>query len=143
MRVVLDTNVLVSGILSAQSHPGRIVDWVRTATLTPVVDDRILAEYADVLRRPYFRRYFSLHEAETMLDFLHRGSDYVVCSGSALCLPDPDDASFLETALTLSIPLITGNLRHFPEGQRQNCTVVSPRQFIEHWDGGDDWKGKG
>lgn len=134
MKIVLDTNVLVSGIVSARSHPGRIIDWIRTVELAPAVDDRILAEYGEVLRRSHFRRYFSLHEAETMLDFLRHESEYVVCSENTPDLPDPGDAPFLETALALSIPLITGNLRHFPKEKRRGCTVLSPRQFTEHWE---------
>lgn len=134
MMLVLDTNVLVSGILSARSHPGRIIDLIRTAKLTPVVDDRILAEYTEVLHRSYFRRYVSLHEAETMLDFLRHESEYVVCSENTPDLPDPDDAPFLETAVASSTPLITGNLRHFPEEKRRGCTVLTPRQFIGKWE---------
>lgn len=134
MKLVLDTNVLVSGILSARSHPGRIIDWIRSAKLTSVVDDRILAEYSEVLQRPYFRRYFSLHEAQTVLEFLRHESEYVVCSANIPDLPDPDDAAFLEAALTLSAPLITGNIRHFPKEKRRGCIVYSPHQFVQFWE---------
>ncbi len=58
MKIVLDTNVLISGILKPSGPPGRIVDLLRSGVLQLVVDDRILAEYTDVLRRDYFLQYF-------------------------------------------------------------------------------------
>jgi len=45
-RLVLDTNVLVSGMINAFGAPGRIADLVRERHVELVVDDRILAEYA-------------------------------------------------------------------------------------------------
>ena len=52
MRVVIDTNVLVSGLWRPSGNCAVIVDAVRTWTLVAVLDDRIYAEYAGVLRRP-------------------------------------------------------------------------------------------
>jgi uncharacterized protein len=51
MRVVVDTNVLVSGVLN-RGPPGRIVDAIVAETFTVLYDDRILGEYRDVLARP-------------------------------------------------------------------------------------------
>ena len=130
MKAVIDTNVLVSGILNPGSYPGRIVDMLRTSRVQAVVDDRILAEYADVLRRPYFRKYFSLSEADAMLDFLRHASQYVVCTMLADDLSDPGDTPFLEAALTAGVPLVTGNTRHFPSDRRRGCRVCTPRQFL-------------
>ena len=52
IRVVLDTNVLVSGLLSEHGPPGLIVDLVFAGELALVYDARLLAEYRDVLVRP-------------------------------------------------------------------------------------------
>ena len=54
-RAVFDTNVVVSGFLSPAGPPGRIVEWLRNGSVQAVVDDRIMAEYAEVLARPSFR----------------------------------------------------------------------------------------
>ena len=61
MKAVVDTNVLVSGMICTVGHPARVVDAVRADTIQLAVDDRILAEYADVVKREYFRRYFSMN----------------------------------------------------------------------------------
>ena len=67
MKLVLDTNVLVSGMINSAGYPGKIVDLLRSASLEVVVDDRILAEHADVLRRERFRDYLSEAETEEMM----------------------------------------------------------------------------
>jgi predicted nucleic acid-binding protein len=53
-RAVFDTNVIVSGLLSPDGPPGRIVEWLRAGTIQAVLDDRVAAEYAEVLTRPRF-----------------------------------------------------------------------------------------
>ena len=47
-------------------------------------------------------------------------------------LPDPDDEIFLEVALSGNARyLVTGNLKHYPEQNRQGARVLSPREFLE------------
>ena len=51
MKVVIDTNVLVAGLLSATGPPGWIVEAALSGQLEPVFDMAILQEYEEVLRR--------------------------------------------------------------------------------------------
>ena len=99
------------------------------------MDDRVFAEYADVLRRRPFRRYFSLAEAETLLDFLSSDSERIVATVLISTLPDAGDIPFLETALSAEAPLVTGNLKHFPAHLCQGCPIFTPRRFIEEFFG--------
>ena len=130
MKVVMDTNVLVSGMINPAGAPGRLVDMIRAGTLQLVVDDRILAEYADVLRRPGMRPYFTTKDTEAILDFLYRDAEHALATICIAGLADPDDAPFLEVALAAKVPLITGNKRHFPVEKHSGCTVLSPGEFI-------------
>ena len=129
MKAVIDTNVLISGLLNPNGTPGRIVDSLRTGQFVPVIDDRILDEYIRVLRRPYFERYFSKLDREHLVDYLTHNSEYIIATARCTDLPDPYDAPFLETALTASVPLVTGNQKHFPPDKTQNCKVYSPAEF--------------
>ena len=52
IRIVLDTNVLVAGLLSEKGPPGQIVDSILAGEIEVACDTRILAEYRDVLARP-------------------------------------------------------------------------------------------
>ena len=57
IQIVLDTNVLVSGLLSPLNAPGRIIDALQIERIQLAIDDRIFLEYGEVLRRPKFERY--------------------------------------------------------------------------------------
>jgi putative PIN family toxin of toxin-antitoxin system len=130
VKLVVDTNVLVSGLIRAAGPPGRVVDLIRVGILTPVVDDRILAEYRDVLRRTDLLKYFSPQDSEAIIDFVEHASHRTAARVIIHDLPDVGDVPFLEAALAEEVPLVTGNLKHFPEDRRRGCLVVDPAEFL-------------
>ncbi|MCJ7687571.1 MAG: putative toxin-antitoxin system toxin component, PIN family [Desulfobacteraceae bacterium] len=133
MKIVIDTNVLISGMLNPSGPPGRIVDLLRSGALQVVVDDRILSEYTDVLRRRYFLRYFRKSERQDVIEYLSKNSYYTLSRVVAQDMPDEGDVPFLEIALSEGVPLITGNFKHYPERARMGCNVLSPKQFIDRF----------
>ena len=133
MKVVLDTNVLISGMLNPLGPPGQIVDFLRSDVLQLVVDDRILAEYIDVLRRDYFLKYFSEADREDVIEYLSKNSYYSSSSVVVHNMPDKGDTPFIEMAITENVPLVTGNIKHFPRQVRKGCIVVSPAQFLKKY----------
>jgi putative PIN family toxin of toxin-antitoxin system len=129
IRAVVDTNVLVSGFLSASGPPGRIVDWLRAGTVIAVLDDRIFAEYADVLARPAFR--LSPADVEDVLAAIRSHAVWAdVGPQDQVTLPDPDDAAFAECALVEAVPLVTGNQRHFPKPACRGLRIMAPAEFV-------------
>jgi uncharacterized protein len=68
MRVVIDTNVIVSGVLNPHVSLGRIVNAPLSGTATVLYDDRILSEYREVLLRPVFG--FQRSDVNVLLDFI-------------------------------------------------------------------------
>jgi len=133
VKIVIDTNVLISGMLNPSGPPGRIVDLLRSGVLQVVVDDRILSEYTDVLRRRDFLRYFRKSEREDVIEYLSKNSHYALSKTVGHDLPDQGDVPFLEIALSEGVPLITGNLKHYPERARMGCRALSPKQFIDQF----------
>ncbi len=131
MRIVLDTNVLVSGMINPNGHPGRIVDLIREGLVDLVVDDRILAEYTEVLNRPKFKPYFHASDVLDILVFLEQNAHYIISTMQVTDLPDPDDTPFLESALTAVVPLITGNISHFPNHYRNQAIIQTPTEYIQ------------
>lgn len=129
MRVVLDTNVLVSGLLSESGVPGWIVDLVLSGELEPAVDERVLGEYREVLARPELE--LPQDEVRTLLAALERLSVRRTPSPWPHPLPDPDDEPFLAVAAAAEAVLVTGNLRHFPETAREGVQVLSPREMLD------------
>lgn len=130
MRIVVDTNILVPGLLSPFGPPGVIVGLIAAGRLSLCYDLRILAECREVLHRPAFP--FSHVEIMTLTAQIAAGSVLEAPVPLAKRLPDADDEPFLEVALvTRARSLVTGNGDHFPPYRRCGVHVVSPRAFID------------
>ena len=126
----MDTNVLVSGLLSPFGPPAEVVRLVTANRVRLLYDPRILAEYQQVLARPRFS--FAPSRVEALLSQIEADGELVTAEPLAEPLPDPDDEAFLAVAVTGKAQcLVTGNLRHFPAQDRQGMSVVSPREFVE------------
>ena len=128
MQIVLDTNVLVSGFLSATGPPGRIVEAALAGHVQLVFDIAIRREYEDVLRR----RELALPPGRvddlfaTIDEFGHR---VAVVPSWPTELPDPNDGMFLAVAAATENVLVTGNTRHFSttlpwRGRRSHAAAV-------------------
>ena len=133
MNIVLDTNVLVSGMINPNGTPGRIIDLVSAGTVNIVLDDRIFEEYCNVLNRPLFRRHFSDFEKTSIIEFFKISGIRAKTSVVVTDLPDMGDIPFLEIALSQDIPLVTGNLKHFPKSKTINRTIITPNEFINQF----------
>ncbi len=130
MRIVLDTNVIVSGLLNPHGKPGIILQMVASRAAAICYDARIITEYRDVLFRPRFP--FYEEEVEAILEQIKAAGQLVAAAPLPQNLPDPDDEPFLEVALAGKAEcLVTGNVKHYPENRRQGVKVVSPAEFVE------------
>ena len=131
---VLDTNVLVSGLLSPSGPPGRLVDVVLGRRLRLALDDRIEIEYREVLARP--RLGIEPVRREAFLAILQFQEHVIALPWPHEQPPDEDDVAFLEVALQVpEQTVVTGNLKHFPTGCRGPVTVLSPRAAWDHFVG--------
>lgn len=130
MKVVLDTNVLVSGLLNPYGVPGEIVRMIGTPRITLCVDARILAEYEEVINRPRFQ--IDPRKAREFMDCLHHASEVHPAAPLTLSLPDGDDEPFLAVAISAKADcLVTGNRKHYPEKHRRGIKVITPSDFIK------------
>lgn len=131
MRIVLDTNVLVSGLHNPDGTPGRIVDLILDGRIKVLYDDRILGEYLDVLPRPWLA--IEPGQANTAVEFIRLFGERVTALPLPKDnLPDPDDLAFAEVALTgKADALVTGNAKHFAALKERGLKVLSPANFLE------------
>lgn len=132
MKIVLDTNVLVSGLLKTHSDAGIIVRLVAGGLLKVIYDARILAEYREVLGRPKFG--FEKAETEAIISQIEAEGILVVSRPLPERLPDPDDEPFLEASLAEEeTVLVTGNKKHFPASVGEKVLILSPGEFVSFY----------
>lgn len=132
MKIVADTNVLVSGLLSAFSPCGQIVRMIAGGQVRLCLDARLIVEYREVLSRPKFQ--FHPGRIADFLDHAINAAQLVSGVPVSCLLPDPDDSAFVEVAIAAGAEcLVTGNLKHFPTERVQGVRVLSPAHFLEYY----------
>lgn len=131
MKVVIDTNVLVSGLLSPYGPPGEIVRMISSGALLLCFEARVISEYSQVLRRPKFP--FHTEEIDVLLEQIQSKGSVVGPEPLKRRLTDPHDEAFLEVAVAGKVEmLVTGNLKHFPAAFHR-LKIVSPAVFLENY----------
>ncbi|MGN1077355.1 MAG: putative toxin-antitoxin system toxin component, PIN family [Candidatus Gallimonas sp.] len=112
MFVVLDTNVIVSALLSPTGRPSYVFKQVLDGDYILCCDARILREYEEVLKRPKFR--FNPDLIADLMNFIRTNCLTVTPKSLDIPFEDVSDRKFFEVAKYCNAVLITGNLKHFP-----------------------------
>lgn len=135
MRVIIDTNVFVSGLLNKNSNSGKIIDAVLQGILVAVVSETTFRELSEVLQRRKFQPYFQRSQVdpnkfltllETLVEFVETQpidhKEYI---------RDYKDQPFIELAATFPPPtfLITGD-KDFEQHCYSGVQVISVFQFV-------------
>jgi uncharacterized protein len=129
IRVVLDTNILVSALLQPKSLPARTFLVALAGTKAQLcVSGDVYAEYEEVIRRPKFNR--SEAVIEQALRAIQQNGFWVRPSEKVRACSDPDDV-FLECSQAARAHyLVTGNLKDFP-AKWAGAQIVTARQFLD------------
>ena len=127
MLCVVDTNVVVSGLLNPRGKPGAVLERIPAGRLVPVLTGPIFAEYESVLHRKHLR-IDPVLAAGLLADMEYFGVLLHPAPTTDVVLPDPDDTPFFAAAKYLRCPLVTGNRRDFPAGRE--IEILSPAEFI-------------
>lgn len=129
-RLVLDTNVVVSALLSPKGPPAAILEGVLEGRWRLLLSPDIFREYKEVLTRPELG--FEARNVRLALSRLSSAACWVHPSLVVTACADPDDDILLTCAVDgAASHLVTGNLRHFPRGPFRGIQVLSPRSFLE------------
>ena len=126
LRVVIDTNVLVSALLKNPSIPRSAVNKITSGRATLVYSDDIFAEHIDVLNRKKLK--LQRVEIDNLLNYILVFGERISPFPQFVHFTDETDKKFYEVFKTAGADyLITGNIKHFPEDER----IITPREFVE------------
>ena len=134
MLVIVDTNVLVSGLISEIGPPARIVDAVLRGEIIPVMSPATFAELEEVLHRSELQRYFR-RAGVTVFQFLtvlRQVAQLVRPRASIAPIRDEKDRPFLELAASRPAAdyLVTGD-EDFENQHYEDIPVISESLFVE------------
>ena len=125
---VIDTNVLVSAMLRWDSVPGCVLEHAFVGDIIPLLNEQVLKEYMEVLKRPKF--HFEEEKINIIIDGMVKRGVFVDAEHTGQVLPDPKDIVFYEIVMEKrkynEAFLITGNMKHFPS----EPYIVTPREML-------------
>ncbi len=132
MRVVLDTNVLVSGLLSSVGPPARIVQALLQRRIIPIMSAATFAELEAVVRRPKLQPAFARSgvNLEDFLTTVRAQAQFVDPASTKLPIRDEHDRPFLDVMATPPKPeyFVTGDL-DFELSSYSSVPVISAAEF--------------
>ncbi|MEW6002083.1 MAG: putative toxin-antitoxin system toxin component, PIN family [Nitrospirota bacterium] len=132
MFIVLDTNVVVSALITPFGNAARILDMGICGDLKMLYDDRILTEYREVLLRKKFG--FAENDVNTLLEYIETEGLRITSTIINEPLLDRADLPFLEVAVSgKADALVTGNKRHFKIKSIKDLKILSPDEFLKLW----------
>jgi putative PIN family toxin of toxin-antitoxin system len=128
IKLVVDTNILVSANLSDDGLEALIVSLALNRRIQFYVSEPILEEYQRVLRYPRLK--FDMREVGQFLTRLRRSCVLVRPLYTVSVSPDDSDNRFLECAEAANADfLVTGNKRHSPKRWKET-EVVNARELL-------------
>lgn len=128
MKIVLDTNVLVSSLLNPDGSPAGVLNLLLNGHMLLLYDNRILGEYLEILSRKKFG--FHREWIDPLIDFIRQDGEFVTADPVRYHFSDLEDKKFYEILISGNGDyLVSGNLRHFPEDKR----IISPGDFTAGW----------
>lgn len=132
MKMVIDTNVLVSALRSRRGASFHLIHGLSSARFLPIISPPLCFEYEEVLNRPGLLPGFSAGEIGAFLDYF-----VSVCEECRIhflwrpYLPDPKDDLVLELAFSGQADfIVTHNLRHFRGAEALGIRAVTPDEFL-------------
>ena len=130
IRAVIDTNVLVSAMISRNGNEALVLLALNQGRVVPCVSPDVLSEYRDVLARSRFG--FSTEEVAALLEMLRIRGSLHQPRATALVSPDPKDDQFIACAVASNAQfLVTGTKRHFPQIDYEGVKVVNAAELLE------------
>lgn len=128
MRVVLDTNILISSVLGGAL--GVILDQWKDGKFILVISEAIAHEYLDVINRPKFK--ISHAEITAVTDLLFHQAEFVTPQEAVTAISiDPTDNKFLEAALAGEVKLIVSGDDHLLRLKTyRGVEIIGAREFI-------------
>jgi putative PIN family toxin of toxin-antitoxin system len=126
MKIVLDTNIIVSAFINPQGIPGEIISLILSKKITICYDNKIFSEYMEIFKKSKFD--FDSILVDEFLDFIKENGEYIIAEPQKIKFTDDDDKKFYDVYKSSDASyIITGNQKHFPKEKN----IITPGEYIE------------
>jgi putative PIN family toxin of toxin-antitoxin system len=129
-RAVLDTNILISAVLT-RGKPFQVLRWVLDHGIL-IFSDPTFEELVARLKKPKFDRYVSRERRNELLADLEAVAEWTAINGIVQACRDPDDDKFIETALVAQADcIVTGDNDLLVLDPFEHIRIVTAARFLE------------
>ena len=137
MRAVIDTNVIVSGLILARGNPAEILRALRDKRFVAIFSPPMLEEVATALSRDWLQTEYDVQDDDvrSLLRMLALRSELVEPRTSIRRCRDPRDDIFLEAAVDGTADrIVSGDKDLLAVGTIEGIRIVSPADFVTELD---------
>jgi putative PIN family toxin of toxin-antitoxin system len=136
LRIVIDTNVLVSSVISKKGAPAQLMDAWSDHVFDIVVSDAIIREVERVLLEPHLKQVFNITEKRITRLVEMLSEDGILVPGTADMhgsIPsDPTDEMFLAAAIDGNAEILVSGDKHLLDlGFYSGVVIITPRQLLD------------
>ena len=133
MELVLDTNILFSGLYSSLGASYFILKILAKGEVIPILSNTLVFEYEDVLKRNHEQLNLTIEEIDEFIDELcNIGKSHKIYYLWRPILPDPKDDHLLELAVASDCKkIITHNIKNFKGAEKFGISVIKPGELLE------------
>jgi len=132
VRVVLDTNIIISAFISPLGAPAEIFELFLEGNIINYTSEEIIKEVVIVIHRPEFIGCIEHHDKQFMLDNFRTLSLIIKPnSKDKVIKEDPKNDKFINCALDANATIISGDKHLLSLGKYEGITILSPREFLE------------
>jgi putative PIN family toxin of toxin-antitoxin system len=132
MRIMIDTNIIVSAVYNPQSKPAKVLHHVCENHVL-VLCDYIVAECYDVIKRKFPQHIVVLDKLLASL-----GYDLVSAPRAGLIMSDPKDSPILNAAILSDVDIVISGDGHFLSLDFERPKVLAPAQYLANDGNGDE-----
>ncbi|WP_271254531.1 putative toxin-antitoxin system toxin component, PIN family [Pseudanabaena sp. Chao 1811] len=130
LRLVIDTNILISGLMSVNSLPQKLFDYATSQAIL-LMSDEVQSEIENVISRPKLQKYITLEQRNKFLTELSQQVERVTINQKIRACRDPKDNKFLELSVCgESDYIITGDADLLDLHPFQNISIIKAANFL-------------
>lgn len=133
LRIVIDTNLLISALIRKNTVPYQLYKAWRDGLFELITSPAQLEELGRVMNYPKLRKYFSVNEANDMLTGIATYANLVIRMPVVTYSPDPDDNLIIATAIAGGANyIVSGDKIDMLElGKVENIQIINARSAVE------------
>ena len=130
LRIVIDTNILISGLMAVNSLPQQVFDYATSQAIL-LISDEVQSEIENVISRPKLEKYITLERRVKFLAELSQQVERVEINQQIRACRDPKDDKFLELAVCGEANyIITGDADLLDLHPFQNISIIKAANFL-------------